>query len=327
MTEKKYTITIQESSHGQRLDKVLAQSLPQLTRTRLKSLLQEGSVTSQGVSCTRPSSKVSEGESYEILIPDLKEALPEPQKMDLEIIYEDDDLLVLNKPAGLVVHPAPGHADRTLVNGLLYHCGDSLSGISGVKRPGIVHRLDKETSGLMVVAKNDHAHVHLSNQFSDRSLSRRYQAVVWGLVHPVQGTIEGNIGRHPTLRQKMAVVPAGGKEAVTHYKLLGAFETFASLIECQLETGRTHQIRVHMASIGHGVVGDVLYGKLPRLNRQREALELAQSRGWAKERHALHAYHIEFIHPRTSEKMEFECALSHDIQILLKCLDETINKA
>lgn len=324
MTSEILTIQIEEDSHKARLDKVLAEALPHLTRTRIKSLILEGEVSKGGEVCNRPSAKVATGETYTIEIPELVDAAPEPQKMDLEIIYEDDDLLVLNKPAGLVVHPAPGHPDQTLVNGLLAHCGDSLSGISGVKRPGIVHRLDKETSGLMVVAKHDQAHTHLSAQFSDRSLSRKYKAVVWGLAHPVQGQVDGHIGRHPRNRQKMAVVSNGGKEAVTHYKLLNAFETYASLIECQLETGRTHQIRVHMESLGQGVVGDTLYGKQPRLNRQREALELARERGWANDRHALHAYHIQFIHPRTVEPMSFEVDMPEDMQLLLRSLQEVV---
>ena len=324
MTDQTFTIAIQDASHNDRLDKVLSQALPQLTRTRIKSLILEGSVQKEGAACTRPSAKVLGGESYIIHIPELVDALPEPQDMDLDILFEDDDLLVLNKPAGLVVHPAPGHPDKTLVNGLLAHCGNSLSGISGVKRPGIVHRLDKETSGLMVVAKHDKSHAHLSAQFSDRSLSRRYKAIVWGLVHPVKGKIEGNIGRHPRHRQKMAVVPSGGKEAVTHFKMLTAFETFASLIECQLETGRTHQIRVHMESLGFGVAGDTLYGNAPRLNKQRDSLELARERGWAADRHALHAYAIQFIHPRTEEEMSFEIDLPEDMKILQQALKEVV---
>lgn len=307
---------------GLRLDQFLSMAVDNLSRTRLKSLILEGQITREGEVMTDPSMKVREGDLYAVVLPELKEALPEAQAMDLEVLYEDDDLLVINKPAGLVVHPAPGHPDQTLVNALLAHCGDSLSGISGVKRPGIVHRLDKETSGLMVVAKNDAAHQGLSAQFSDRTLSRQYYALVWGLVHPVHGTIEGNLGRHPRNRQKMSILAEGGKEAITHYNLMTAFLNFASLVECSLETGRTHQIRVHLAAKGYGVVGDNLYGKPPRLDRQKAVMARAYEAGWPRERHALHAYHLEFIHPTTGETMVFEVPMASDMDMMLDIMKE-----
>ncbi len=265
---------------------------------------------------TDPGAKAKVGETYEILVPPPVEAVPQAQPMDLEILYEDAFLLVLNKPPGLVVHPGAGNWDGTLVNALLAHCKGSLSGIGGVARPGIVHRLDKNTSGLLVAAKNDLAHQKLTAQFADRSLSRVYQALVWGVPSPVQGEIEGAIGRHPRARQKMAVVARGGKEALTHYKVLEVFGTLASLVECRLATGRTHQIRVHMESIGHPVVGDPVYGSRRRAKVTGEKGVVALLEAFPRQ--ALHAGEIKFIHPKTCKGLKFQAPLPEDLKSLIK---------
>ena len=265
-----------------------------------------------------PSTKVKTGDEITLSFPEPIAADPEPQAMDLNVVFEDEHLLVINKPAGLVVHPAPGHHDQTLVNGLLYHCKESLSGIGGVKRPGIVHRLDQYTSGLMIVAKNDNAHQNLSNQLKKRTLSRQYLTFTWGILAEKEGVIEGNIGRHPKNRKKMACLPHSGKEAKTYYTTLKYFGMTASLVKCTLETGRTHQIRVHMASLHHGIINDPLYGHRPRkipLSVERKFQEILHP-----QRQALHAAHIKFIHPHSKEEMAFECALPHDLQALETCL-------
>ena len=237
-------------------------------------------------------------------LPELEEAEPKPQDLPLDILYEDDELLVVNKPKGMVVHPAPGHEDGTLVNALLHHCGDSLSGIGGVRRPGIVHRLDKDTSGLMLAAKTDRAHASLAAQLSDHSLHRVYAALLIGAPKQDEGTVDLPIGRHPTDRKKMAVSAKGGREAVTHYRVLERFTGF-SHVECVLETGRTHQIRVHMAALGHPVAGDPLYGG-------KCALSLTSQ--------CLHAKEICFRHPVTGEDMRFECPLPGEFQTVLEKL-------
>jgi 23S rRNA pseudouridine1911/1915/1917 synthase len=247
--------------------------------------------------------------------------VPRGQAIALDVIYEDADLIVVDKPAGMVVHPAPGNPDRTLVNALIAHCGDSLSGIGGVQRPGIVHRLDKDTSGLIVAAKNDFTHVGLGTQFATRDLTRRYGAVVWGVPSPVTGTIEGNIGRSPRNRKKMAVVARGGRPAITRYRILRTFGGGASLIECRLETGRTHQIRVHLAARGHPLIGDPLYGR----GRRQRTLGLAESSGQAVagfRRQALHARSLVFRHPRSGDRLRFDIDLPADIKALIDSLDE-----
>ena len=266
--------------------------------------------------------KVKEGEVFYITIPPAIEATPQPQKINLDIVYEDKDLLVLNKAPDMVVHPAAGNHDGTLVNALLAYCGDQLSGIGGVKRPGIVHRLDKETSGLMVVAKNDAAHQGLSRQLAERTLKRTYQAIVWGLVSPASGRIETQIGRSPSNRKKMAVLEGGGKTAVTDYKKLDSFGLTASLVECKLHTGRTHQIRVHMAHLKHWLVGDPVYGrpaaqKFLRLNKADPDLAAALLQF---PRQALHAAALEFIHPISETRVSLTCPLPEDMQGLLHVL-------
>ncbi|WP_135078746.1 RluA family pseudouridine synthase [Terasakiella sp. SH-1] len=318
MTDK-FTITARDEDKGIRLDKLLSFGESGLSRSRLKSLIEEGAVTLCGETITDPSLRVKPGQCFSFEIPEAKEYEPEAEDIPLEIVFEDDDVIVLNKPAGMVVHPAAGNYTGTLVNALLHHCGDSLSGVGGVKRPGIVHRLDKETSGLMVVAKNDIAHVALSEQFAAHSLERAYLAVVWGMPSPKEGRIEGNIGRSPQNRKKMAVVTRGGKEAMTNYALVQPLGSMASLVECRLETGRTHQIRVHMSTKGHTVVGDALYGKTPtRFVRALSPEERAEFSTF--KRHALHAYIIGFLHPRTQEFLRFENQLPREISNLSKIL-------
>lgn len=320
------TIDIELGVKG-RLDKALAQALADdpalagqgLSRARIQQLIKDGCVQCQGQAVRDPNHPVQAGAVCVLTVPPPVPAEPEAQEIPLDIVFEDDDVLVLNKPPGLVVHPAAGHWDQTLVNALLAHCGTSLSGIGGVARPGIVHRLDKETSGLMVVAKNDHAHQALTAQFADRSLSRVYQALVWGVPHPLEGEIEGAIGRHPRARQKMAIVEQGGKDALTHYETLEVFDRLVSLVECRLATGRTHQIRVHMAHIGHPVVGDPLYGtrkKLPTTKGGEGPVAICQN----FPRQALHAGEIKFVHPRTGKRLHFKAKAPKDMADLLKIL-------
>ena len=312
----KYKLTVPETGEGTRVDKFLSSALTELSRTRLKSLIEEGQVTLGGVKLTNPSHRVKSGDELKIEVPIPRPPLPKGQAIALNIEFEDDDLIVLEKPPGLVVHPAPGNPDRTLVNALIAHCGSSLSGIGGEARPGIVHRLDKDTSGLMLAAKNDYSHRHLAAQFSDHTLDRAYLALVWGVVSPNQGQISGNIGRNPRNRKKMAVVPYGGKTALTSYKLQKTLGDWASLVECRLATGRTHQIRVHMASIGHSVIRDNLYGGGIKSAIKKRAPEFSERAG-KLDRHALHAYLLGFVHPRTGEKLRFEIKLAKDIKALL----------
>ncbi len=302
-TEILHIIANEDSDVGLRLDKFLTLKT-NLSRSRILSLIKEGHLKPAAA----PDLKVAFGQVFELELPPAEPATPQAQKIPLDILYEDDDLIVLNKPAGMVVHPAAGNFSGTLVNALLAHCGDSLSGIGGVKRPGIVHRIDKETSGILVVAKNDTAHQKLSEQFSVHSIHRVYQAIVYGF-SPPSGTVQGNIGRSPSNRQKMAIVTQGGKPAVTHFHLIKPlFNGKASLIECRLETGRTHQIRVHMTSIKHPLVGDKTYGNAPK--GTPEILRIFP-------RQALHAAQLGFIHPRTGKKLLFKAPLPLDMQLLL----------
>ncbi|MFA5593621.1 MAG: RluA family pseudouridine synthase [Micavibrio sp.] len=311
------------AASGGRLDKVLADLAGDVSRTRLKALILDGQVRLNGKICINPSLKISAGDELSVVIPDAVEALPQPENIPLDIVYEDDDMLVINKAAGMVVHPGAGNVNGTMVSALLYHCGDTLSGIGGVKRPGIVHRLDKDTSGLMVVAKNDRAHNGLAAQLSDRSLSRVYTALVWKDPSPIKGTINAPIGRHLNNRLKMAVRShAAGREAITHFLREESFGGgIVALVSCALETGRTHQIRVHMQHAGHPLLGDPLYG-LPA-QEQRALLnrggydEEAIAAVLAFPRQALHASSIRFIHPVTEEEMAFESPLAEDFQTLL----------
>lgn len=309
---------IEVHDRGIRLDRFLAAKISDVSRTRLQSLIEEGFVAGDGVALKEPSFKIKEGQVIEVMIPPAIEAIPLPQDIPLDILYEDQDLIVINKPAGLVVHPAPGNPQGTLVNALLSHCGDPLSGIGGVKRPGIVHRLDKETSGLLVTAKNDKAHHNLSHQLATREMGRVYQALVWGMVLPQEGALEGAIGRDPRHRQRMAV-REGGKVARTHYKVIKFFGRMASLLECRLETGRTHQIRVHLMAKGYPLIGDALYGKQPK--GTPDFLKTYLKEEWPKGRHALHAKDLSFIHPTTGEKLYFSTDIPEDMRKLIDVLN------
>ena len=331
-SEKQYHIRADSGETVKRLDRFLADALPDLSRSRLKGLIESGKVIREKTpakpaeTITDPSYRVKPGEAYTLNVPAAEAATPSPQAIDLDIVYEDDQVIVLNKQAGLVVHPAPGNPDRTLVNALLAHCGDTLSGIGGVKRPGIVHRIDKDTSGLMVVAKTDKAHASLAAQFAEHSLERAYLAVVWGVPTPRKGEITGNIGRNPRNRKKMAVVKRGGKEALTRYKVLKTLgkqaPPLASLVECRLATGRTHQIRVHFAHHHNPLVGDPLYGRrdLRRANLPQPLKDAACALAEFK-RQALHAYIIGFKHPESGEVLRFETGIPKEIKGLLDLLD------
>lgn len=312
-----------------RLDKLLTDLVAEmqegLSRSRLKNLILEGQVLLNGRTCLDVSATIKEGDRLELTIPPPIDAYPTPEDIPLDVIYEDEDLLVINKQAGLVVHPGAGNASGTLVNALLYYCGDELSGIGGVKRPGIVHRLDKETTGLMMVAKSDRAHQGLAAQLADRSLSRIYTALVWKMPTPIKGSIDAPIGRHQANRLRMSVRSHRmGREAVTHYLRQETYNNVMSRVICELETGRTHQIRVHMQHLGHPLIGDTVYG-LPE-QEQRSLLnrggydEDVRDAIMAFPRQALHAGQIHFIHPVTDEEMAFEAPLPDDMLELLKLI-------
>lgn len=325
---EKLTIKAANEDAGQRLDKTLALRAPDLSRARLQALIEEGCVTEGGQAVTDSSRRLKGGEVFEIVLPPAVEATPRPEKIALDIRYEDEHLLVLNKAPGMVVHPAAGNYDGTLVNALLAHCGSSLSGIGGVARPGIVHRLDKETSGLMVVAKTDAAHRGLSKQLESRTLKRVYHAVVWGVPSPVAGRIETQIGRSASDRKKMAVLSSGGKEAVTDYAVLRAYGLAAALVECRLQTGRTHQIRVHMAHLKHWLVGDPAYGR-PSVRRFLVQHKVPPGPAAALTdfpRQALHAAQLEFVHPIGDTRVSVEAPAPADMQALLKALKPLISE-
>ncbi|MFD2263707.1 RluA family pseudouridine synthase [Lacibacterium aquatile] len=307
-------LTLPDELSGERLDRALAVQLPDLSRSRLKTLIEEGRVSLVGgATVTDPSVRVKGGQSFAILPPDPEPAEPVPQDIALAVVYEDDALIVIDKPAGMVVHPAPGNPDGTLVNALIFHCGDSLKGIGGELRPGIVHRIDKETSGLLVAAKTEVALNGLAAQFAAHDVERCYRAFVWGAPVPGSGEIEGPIGRHPIDRKKMAVVSKGGKPALTRYKTVARFGGgIASEVECRLATGRTHQIRVHMTKIGHPLLGDPVYGN-PKVKGTSAPLAKFL-KDW--QRQALHAATLGFRHPVTGEALRFESALPHDLTIL-----------
>ncbi len=318
---------------GNRLDKALSDLLPEISRSRIKALILAGHASISRERVEDPARKVKSGEIVSITIPEAEEALPQPENIPLVIVHEDADLVVIDKPAGMVVHPAAGHQTGTLVNALLFHCGESLSGIGGVKRPGIVHRLDKETSGLIVVAKNDMAHQALAAQFADHGrtgpLTREYQAFVWGAPDRRNGTIAANLDRSNINREKMAVVAADkGREAITHYELMETYgveagRPVASLVACQLETGRTHQIRVHMAHIGHPLLADQVYGAGFRTKAARLDAGAQTALAALGERQALHAATLGFAHPRSQEFIEFTSELPKDLALLKDALTDT----
>ena len=298
-----YEFEIQENEQ-MRLDKYLADQFPEQTRSYLQKLIKDGEALVNGRT-VKTGYSLCQKDQVTVHIPEPKELDVEPQKMDLEIVYEDEDVILINKPKGMVVHPAPGHTTDTLVNGLLYHCKDQLSGINGVARPGIVHRIDRDTTGILIVCKNDMAHNCIAEQLKEHLITRRYRALVHGNLKNDRGTVEGPIGRHPVDRKKMAINEKNGKPAVTHYTVLERFGNY-TYIECVLETGRTHQIRVHMSSIGHPLVGDEVYGpaKCP----------------FSLQGQCLHAMVLGFVHPRTGEYIEFSAELPSYFQELLEKL-------
>ena len=299
-------LTLTADREGERLDAFLARSVPGLTRSAAQKLLEDGAVTLSG----RPGKKndrTAAGMEVSLTLPQPEPLDVLPQNIPLDVVYEDDDVIVVNKPVGMVVHPAPGHPDGTLVNALLYHCGSSLSGIGGELRPGIVHRIDRDTSGLIIAAKNDRAHLALAAQLQDHTLARVYEAVAVGSLKEDSGTVDAPIGRHPVDRKKMAVDRKNGRPAVTHWSVLARYPGYTR-VECRLETGRTHQIRVHMASIGHPLLGDVVYGNkkpFPGLAGQ-----------------CLHAKRLRFLHPSTGEPVEVECPLPQWFTDVLKKIDK-----
>ena len=300
------TLTLTADLSGERADAFLARSVPDLTRSAAQRLLETGAVTLAGRP-VKKNYKTAPGDVLEVTLPDPEPVDLVPQDIPLDVVYEDGDVIVVNKPVGLVVHPAPGHPDGTLVNALLYHCGDSLSGINGELRPGIVHRIDRDTSGLIIAAKNDKAHLALAAQLQDHSLARVYEAVAVGNLREDGGTVNAPIGRHPVDRKKMAIDHRNGREAVTHWSVLGRYPGYTH-VQCRLETGRTHQIRVHLASIGHPLLGDVVYGSKkpwPGLAGQ-----------------CLHARKLKFVHPSTGELVELECSLPDWFQKTLRQIDK-----
>lgn len=298
-------LTLTADQPGERADAFLARSVPDLTRSAAQRLLEEGAVLLAGKP-VKKNYKTALGDTLELILPDPEPVDVLPQDIPLDVVYEDGDVIVVNKPVGMVIHPAPGHPDGTLVNALLYHCGDSLSGINGELRPGIVHRIDRDTSGLIIAAKNDKAHLALAAQLQDHSLARVYEAVAVGNFKEDAGTVDAPIGRHPVDRKKMAVT-RDGRPAVTHWSVLGRYPGYTH-VQCRLETGRTHQIRVHLASIGHPLLGDVVYGgrkPWPGLAGQ-----------------CLHARKLKFVHPTTGELMELECPLPTWFEKVLKQIDK-----
>jgi 23S rRNA pseudouridine1911/1915/1917 synthase len=320
-TDKMIAIRASADDAGHRLDRVLALHLPQLSRTRLKRLIERGNVTEKGATLRDPSQRVRYDQNFVVILPQIEDAAPVAQPIALDIRFEDAHLIVIDKPAGMVVHPAPGNPDGTLVNALLAHCGASLSGIGGVRRPGIVHRLDKDTSGLMVAAKTEEAHRALSRDFAARRIDRAYTALVWGVPSVPAGEIAGNIGRSAVNRKKMAVVTNGkGKPAITRYRVERAFNVHAAQLECRLATGRTHQIRVHLAYLGHPLIGDSVYGA--RAGRPVARTRLSGAQIAAFPRQALHARLLGFTHPVENRPMQFESPLPGDLRDLSLSLEQ-----
>ncbi|MEQ8665853.1 MAG: RluA family pseudouridine synthase [Rhodospirillales bacterium] len=296
------SVRVPDDKDGERLDRFLAASIDDLSRTRLQGLIEGGEVTGPAGTVTGPRHKVAAGETYRVSVPGERTGVPEPQAMALDILYEDNDIIVIDKPSGLVVHPAAGHPDGTLVNALLAHCGPGFSAVGGAARPGIVHRLDIGTSGVMIAAKSEVAYLALTRDFAAHDIERSYEAVVWGVPSPPRGTIDANIGRSPRNRKKMAVLSRGGKPAITHYETLRPGGGQLALVRCTLETGRTHQIRVHLSHIGHPIVGDPAYGRGRTKTRLEKMIgDMAEQ----VDRPLLHAVTLGVNHPRTGEKLSF----------------------
>ncbi len=310
-----------DEAEGERLDRFLSQALDgsDLSRSRLKALIDKGNVQTAERTITEPSYRVKPGEVWRIMLDPAENAEPAGQDIPLDVLFEDAHLIVVNKPAGMVVHPAAGNPDGTLVNALIGHCGDSLSGIGGVKRPGIVHRLDKDTSGVMVAAKTDAAHHGLSDLFSTHDIERMYLALVRGVPYRPRATIEAAVGRDPKNRKRMAVRDHGGKHAITHYRIKERLGEAAALLRCTLETGRTHQIRVHLAHLGHPVIGDPLYGRL-RAGSLPGMTPEGRAAARAFPRQALHAAVLGFVHPVTGETLKFEAEMPEDLSELIRTL-------
>jgi 23S rRNA pseudouridine1911/1915/1917 synthase len=328
---KSSVVRVGEADAGQRLDRFLATHLPDLSRSRLQALIAEGAVSRGAGTIKDGNLRVKPGEEYAVSVPEAVAAEPQGQDIPLDVVYEDKDLIVIDKPAGLVVHPAAGNPDGTLVNALIAHCGASLKGIGGVARPGIVHRLDKDTSGLLVAVKNERAMTSLAKQFANHTVERAYNAVVWGAPRVIEGMVEGNIGRNPFDRKRMAVLRGQGKEARTRYRVLEKFgdaaRPFASLIECRLETGRTHQIRVHLTHLGHPLIGDPQYGRsrpTPRPKTEAEAAAFSAAAEFPRQ--ALHAWLLGFQHPSLHKTMRFERDWPEDFTTLVAAL-RALNKA
>ena len=316
-----HRFTADEAEAGERIDRLLADRLPEISRNRLKSLIEAGRLSVGGETIDQPSYRVKPGQNLVLAVPEPLDATPQAQAIPLDILFEDPDLIVIDKPAGMVVHPAPGNPDRTLVNALIAHCGEGLTGIGGTRRPGIVHRLDKDTSGVMVAAKSETAHRGLVNAFAERDIERAYLALVWGLPEPRAGEITGNIGRNPRNRKKMAVLKRGGRPASTRYRVIEELVSGqVSLIKCRLMSGRTHQIRVHLAHKGHPVLGDALYGRAgeARLKRLPAPARAALK---ALGRQALHARTLGFHHPVSGAVLKFESELPPEISGLICSLD------
>jgi 23S rRNA pseudouridine1911/1915/1917 synthase len=320
LSGRRVEVVIAREDAGVRLDRALQRQLPEMSRSRLKQLILDGGVACGGRLLRDPAQRTAAGTSIAVQLPEVAEAVPAAQPLALDIRFEDAHLIVIDKPAGMVVHPAPGNREGTLVNALLAHCGPSLAGIGGVRRPGIVHRLDKDTSGLLVAAKTEAAHHALSHDFALRRIERTYRGIVWGVPVPPEDEIIGNIGRSPHDRKKMAVVPAGrGKASTTRYRVVQRFADVAALVECRLATGRTHQIRVHLAHIGHPLLGDPVYGG-------RAGRRLARGGAAAPEiaefpRQALHAARLGFTHPSTGEPLVFDSEPPPDMRALIAKLE------
>lgn len=302
MSMGKFNFLVEEKDNGLRLDKYLAEQMKDITRSFLQKLVKDGQITVDGI-IQKSNYKLKIGQNVEVNIPPAEDTEILPEEIPLDILYEDDDLLVVNKPKNMVVHPSAGHYTGTLVNAVMFHCKDSLSGINGEIRPGIVHRIDKDTTGSLIICKNDESHLQIAEQIKEHSVNRIYRGIVSGRLKETEGTIEGDIGRHPTDRKKMAIVTRNGKPAITHYRVLEQYKN-AAYVEFKLETGRTHQIRVHMASIGHPLLGDVVYGN--------------PKNPYKLEGQTLHAMTIGFIHPRSKEYLEVSAPLPEYFEKLIE---------